>query len=87
MALDQEAFDRAVETARQHIPIMKGVTREEFWVGFTIVRTGDRYAVYDANAWERPATPGFLPWSAPTGEPVADVALDGTVTMRSEPRE
>ena len=83
MELDEAAFDRAVETARQHIPIMKAVTREECWAGYTIVRYLDRYRVYGADAWERPATPGFLPWSPPLGEPVADVALDGTVTKRA----
>lgn len=85
MALDEAAFARAVETARQHIPIVMEVVREEYRVGFTIVRQRDRYAVLSADAWDPPTTPGFLPWSPPIGEPVADVALDGTVTLREDP--
>ena len=34
----------------------------------------------DEDAWERPSENPLLPWSAPTGEVVATVAVDGTVT-------
>lgn len=73
-------FEHAVKTARAAVPIMQRVVKPEFWCGHVIVSKGDRFAVYRESAWERPSTPGLLPWSAPTGTPVALVALDGTVT-------
>ncbi|MEU1761263.1 hypothetical protein [Micromonospora sp. NPDC005652] len=90
MSRDDANFARAVELARRSMEIDRRIVREEFLTGHTIVRQPrhpDRYSVFPANAWERPVTPGFLPWSPPEGEPVADVALDGTVTMRNEPHE
>lgn len=75
-------FEQAIETARQHIPITKRVVKEEFWCGFTIVRNGELFHVYQANAWERPSEAPMLPWSPPTGVPVADVDMSGNVTYR-----
>ena len=83
---DDLAFARAVQTAREHIPIVKKGIREECRVGFTIVRDGDQYRVYNQDAWIRP-TGNLLPWSPPRGEPVADVALDGTVTFKAKPQK
>ena len=74
-------MNRAIEIAKQHIPIQKEVTKPEFWVGFTIVLHNDRYSVYDADAWEKPSETPLLSWSPPTGTKVAHVAIDGTVTL------
>jgi hypothetical protein len=73
-------FSHAVETARQHIPIMQLVRREECWTGFAIVQREDgQYRVYDDDAWDEPGERPMLPWSPPTGEIVAHVDLDGRV--------
>lgn len=81
------AIEQAIETARQHIPITKSVVKEEAWCGFTIVRKVDPYEresfhAYKADAWERPSETPLLPWSPPTGTPVADVDMSGNVTYR-----
>ena len=72
---------RAVEIAKQHIPIQREVCKKEFWVGFTIVLDAGQYRVYSADAWERPTSQPMLPWSPPKGTPVAHVAIDGTTTL------
>ncbi|MCX4799624.1 hypothetical protein OG497_37855 [Streptomyces sp. NBC_01242] len=76
-----EAFEFAVKTARAAVPIMQRVTRPEAWCGYVIVRAPvGRYGVYSEDAWTEPTERPLLPWSAPVGERVAVVALDGTVT-------
>ena len=74
-------MNRAIEIAKQHIPIQQYCTKEEFWCGFTIVLHNDRYSVYDADAWEKPSEVPLLPWSPPKGVKVAHVAIDGAVTL------
>lgn len=81
------SLEQAIETARQHIPITKRVVKEEYWCGSTIVRKvgpygGESFHVYSADAWERPSEAPMLPWSPPTGTPVADVDMSGNVTHR-----
>jgi hypothetical protein len=78
--LTDDKFGRAVETARQHIPIVKQVVRPEAWSGFTIVEDNGEYRVHDGNAWDEPSERPMLPWSASTGKPVAHVDMDGNVT-------
>jgi hypothetical protein len=78
--LTDAKFARAVEAARQHIPIVKQVVRPEAWSGFTIVEDKGEYRVHDGNAWDEPSERPMLPWSAPTGKPVARVDMDGNVT-------
>lgn len=76
-----QTFDQAVNAARANIPITKTVVRPEYWCGYTIVQVGEEYRVYDSDAWERPQTPGILPWQPPTGVPVATVDMEGEVTL------
>lgn len=85
-------FDRAVQTAVEHIDVTKRIVREDFWVGFAIVRKTSpsthevSYHCFNADAWEKPQTHGLLPWSAPTGEVVAHVSMDAEVNLTSNPR-
>lgn len=76
------AFEHAVKTARAAAPIMRQVVKPEAWCGHVIVRrpgAGEAYSVYAESAWVEPTEAPVLPWSAPVGEKVAVVALDGTV--------
>lgn len=78
------ALDAAIATARGALPIQREVAKPEYWTGLTIVRKprDGHLAVYFDRAWVEPTERGFLPWPGPPiGEPVARVALDGTVTM------
>jgi hypothetical protein len=79
------AFAKAVEVARHFIPIQKRVTRPEALSDYTIVRktghSGEHFEVYQTSAWSEPTTAPLLAWSAPTGEKVATVDLDGEVTI------
>jgi hypothetical protein len=78
--LHMEAYVHAVDTARSAGLIQRRVRKEEFWTGHTIVQVGDgSYRVYSDSAWVEPIEAPMLPWSAPTGTPVARVGLDGTV--------
>jgi hypothetical protein len=77
---DGARFARAVEMARQHIPIMKQVVAEEAWSGLTIAEVNGEYCVYDNSAWTEPSVRPMLPWSPPTAKPVAKVDMDGKVT-------
>lgn len=77
-------FERAVETARQNLPIKASIVAPEYLDGYKIVRRENpngttTFHVYDEDAWERPSENPLLPWSAPVGEVVATVAVDGTV--------
>lgn len=81
-----QGFDQAVQTAINHLPHKKAVVLPEYLDGYTITRvTSPRgeasYRVFDEGAWEPPATPPMLPWSAPPGVPVATVSGDGVVTL------
>lgn len=80
-------IEQAIETARQSNEITKRLVREDAWSGSTIVRKVDPYDresfhVYSADAWEEPSETPLLPWSPPTGTPVADVDMFGNVTYR-----
>lgn len=77
-----EAFERAVITARQHLPIQAKVAAEPRRLA--IVLFGARYSVHNANAWAQPESVGVLPWFEPPGEIVAYVETDGTVTHASK---
>ncbi len=72
-------LDQAIQTAIEQIPIQQSVVRPESQTGYTIVDKGGSYHVYKDSAWMEP-TGNLLPWSAPTGIPVARVGLDGGVT-------
>jgi hypothetical protein len=72
-------LEQAIKTALENLPIQRMVM--EIPVGYRIVVRNGSHHVYNANAWERPASLPLLPWSAPVGDPVADVAVDGTVTL------
>lgn len=78
-------FERAIEVARQNLPIKASIVAPEFLDGYKIVRRENpngttTFHVYDEDAWERPEENPLLPWSAPVGEVVATVAVDGSVT-------
>lgn len=74
-------FQHSVHTALGAIEVDKVVVAEQFRTPMAIVRgRDDLFHVYDTDAWTRPAQAGVLPWSPPPGRPVAEVALDGTVT-------
>jgi hypothetical protein len=75
------ALERAIDTARQHIPIQKYVVKPEYWVGYTIcLDDHGRYRVYEDDAWDEPSEQPMLPWSPPTARPVGHVDLDGNYT-------
>lgn len=81
-----QAFFQTIESARAHIPITKRVVKPEYWRGFTIVESAQgTFHLYAAGAWEKPNEAPVLPWSAPTGTPIADVDMSGSVTMRQSP--
>lgn len=83
-----QAFQHAVATARLSLPTMKATRIEQYWTGFTIVCNRDgSYAVYDSDAWTPPRSQPMLPWSPPQGEPVADVDVDGNLTLRGSGEE
>lgn len=48
-----------------------------------VLRPDGRYDGYEAKAWREPKSEPMLPWSAPEGDPVARVSMDGTVRMLS----
>lgn len=78
-------FERAVETARQNLSIKASIVAPKHLDGYKIVRRENpngttTFHVFDEDAWERPSENPLLPWSAPTGEVVATVAVDGAVT-------
>lgn len=79
------ALEYAIETARSSNELTKKLVREDAWRGSTIVRKVSPYGeesfhVYNADAWERPSEAPMLPWSPPTGTPVASVNMSGDVT-------
>ncbi len=76
-----QALDKAIEVAKQHIPIQQYVCIPEAQVGFTVTCHEGRYRVYSADAWERPTESPLLPWSTPRGTKVAHVATDGSVQL------
>lgn len=76
---DDPAFQKAVSTAHAHIPIQKTVHREP--PGFVIAEDAGRFAVFGADAWEKPTSTPMLPWSPPKGRRVARVNLDGGVSL------
>lgn len=76
-------FAGAVELARHTVRMQREIRAEAYWCGATIVRSrGGEYAVHNADAWERPESTPLLSWSPPSGIPVADVDVNGTVTLR-----
>lgn len=80
-----QAFFQAVETARAHNPVIKRVVKPEYWRGTTIVESAHgTFHVYGADAWEKPSEAPMLSWSPPTGTPVADVDMAGSVTFREQ---
>lgn len=79
-------LEQAIQTALGAIEIDKQIVKEEYRTGFTITKQkspwsdgSGAYRVFQDTAWT-PQTESLLPWSAPTGTPVAHVALDGAVT-------
>lgn len=79
------ALDHAVASAADHdgqaYRSMTYVVAREHWHGHTVVLApSGRLATYADTAWERPVEAPLLPWSPPSGVPVAHVALGGTVT-------
>lgn len=79
-------LDRAITTALEAIEIDKRLVKEEYRTGYTITWRksswpdgSGAYRPFRDSAWT-PQTESLLPWSAPTGHPVAHVAIDGTVT-------
>lgn len=78
-------FERAIETARQNLPIKASIVAPEYLDGYKIIRRENpngttTFHVFDEDAWEKPSENPLLVWSAPVGEVVATVAVDGTVT-------
>lgn len=78
----QEQMDRAVQTARDHIPIQRQVTSPNHRTGFVIVaythpQGHTTLHVHEESAWQEPAERPMLPWSPPQGCKVATVDLDG----------
>lgn len=78
-------LDRAIETALEGLAVKASIVAPEYLDGYKIIRRENpsgtaTFHVFDEDAWERPAENPLLPWSAPTGEVVATVAVDGTVT-------
>ncbi len=79
---------RAIDLAKEHIPIQKFCAKRKYWVGFTVALHNGRYSVYNADAWDRPSEVPMLPWSPPEGTKVAHVTIDGAVELLpDEPRE
>lgn len=76
-----EGFLRAVNIAKQNLPIQRQVVKPEFQVGYTIVFYDGEYRVFSADAWERPSERPLLPWSPPKGTKIAHVAQDETITF------
>ena len=79
-------FDRAVETARQGLPVKASIVAPEYMDGYKIVRRENpdgttTFHAFDEDAWENPAENPLLPWTAPTGEVVATVAVDGSLSF------
>lgn len=82
-------FDRAVQTALDHLDIERSLVRPECLVGFAVCEhtsPSDQhvsYRVLSADAWERPNATPLLPWSAPSDayRVVAQVLVDGSVAM------
>lgn len=79
-------FDRAVETARQNLPIKASIVAPQYLDGYKIVRRDNpsgttTFHVFDEDAWDNPSENALLLWSAPTGEVVATIATDGSLTL------
>jgi hypothetical protein len=75
------SLDRAIASAHDAFPSMTRVVGRDHWYGHTItVHEDGRLATYKDTAWDQPEETSVLPWSPPTGTPIAHVALDGTVT-------
>lgn len=79
-ALDAALFAQAHETARLALDTQALVRTPEERAPMVIVRQPHgAYAVYSADAWAEPEHHDGIAWPVPTGDPVATVALDGTV--------
>lgn len=85
---ENPAFTKAVDTAREHLSIQVKCVIESARTPLVIVRKacpmgyGEGFHVYNESAWTK--TEGeqpMLPWSAPTGEKVAVVGLDGELSL------
>ena len=79
VAAEQTVESAIEEILRDHLPIMKGVVAEPYWNGFNVLRLDSgRIAIYD----DRPQSPGgFMPPAdPPSGEILAHVDADGTIT-------
>lgn len=79
-------FNRAVATARQNLPIKAAVVAPEYLDGYKIVRRENpngtiTFHAFDEDAWDRPSEAPLLAWSAPEGEVVATVDVDGNVSL------
>lgn len=79
-------FERAVEIARQGLPVKASIVAPEYMDGYKIVRRENpngttTFHAVDEDAWDHPSENPLLLWSAPTGEVVATVATDGSLTL------
>lgn len=80
-------LERAIETARSHIPVQQKVVKPEYWSRYAIVDHGHRFAVYEERSFAPPEAQSLLPWVSPLrwgGVVVGYVELDGTVNMMSK---
>jgi hypothetical protein len=79
--IDQGAWEHELANARGAQVTQEQIVREEARTGQVIVQGRDGLLhVYDDSAYVKPAEPGMLAWSAPNGEVVGHLGLDGTVT-------
>ena len=86
--LKPDALSDAIEGARKNFHTQFEVTGREHWHGYTIVYD-EKHGfpqTYKDTAWDEPDEQPLLPWSPPTGTPIAHVALDGTVRRVDNPR-
>ena len=80
-------LERAIETARRHIPIQKRVVKPEFWCGYTIcLDERGLHHVYENDSWIPPNEAPMLPWSPPPAShlPIGYVDLNGNYTEIEE---
>lgn len=81
LGVDPKALQHAVDNAVQSNEREKRLVKPEAQAGSVVVeKDGGRLAVYRENAWTKPSSDPGLPWSPPTGRPVARVALDGSIS-------
>lgn len=85
-------LEEAIEVVIQNIPIQKAVVDPKYWGGYTIYDRGSssssdgsgRFVVReDKDTVAEGHETAMLPWSAPTGTPVAKVDINGKVTRLS----